>query len=75
MLPAELSVMPKLIETQDQFIAILSVTVSELSGLFQIVDSSTLSANMFLKHLIVLADFGGEIIKRVNSQFNALYLI
>ena len=63
------------IETQDQFIAILSVTVAELSGLFQIVDSSTLSANMFLKHLIVLADFGGEMIKRVNSQFNSLFLL
>ncbi|MCC3557199.1 MAG: hypothetical protein JGK36_31780 [Microcoleus sp. PH2017_35_SFW_U_B] len=53
-----------MIETQDQFIAILSVTVSELSGLFQIVNSSTLSGNMFLKDLIVLADFGGEMIKR-----------
>lgn len=28
---------------------------------------------MFLKHLIVLADFGGEMIKRVNSQFNSLF--
>ncbi|MEG4121199.1 restriction endonuclease [Microcoleus sp. N9_B4] len=70
---AELSVIPKLIETQEQFIAILSVPVSELSGLFQIVEASTLSANMFLKHLIVLADFGGEMIKRVNSQFNSMF--
>ncbi|MEA5555669.1 hypothetical protein VB690_04330 [Nodularia spumigena CH309] len=34
---AELSVIPKLIETQDQFIAILSVSVSNLNGLFQII--------------------------------------
>ena len=70
---AELSIIPKLIETQEQFIAILSVTVSELSGLFQIIEASTLSANMFLKHLIVLADFGGEMIKRVNGNFNSLF--
>jgi hypothetical protein len=70
---AEISVIPKLIETQEQFIAIISIAVSDLSGLFQIVDSSRLSANMFLKHLVVIADFGGEMIKRVNGQFDSLF--
>jgi hypothetical protein len=70
---AELSVVPLLLETQDQFIAILSVSVSNLEGLFQVVNSSTLSANLFLKHLIVLSDFGGEMLQRVNKQFAALF--
>jgi len=70
---AELSIVPKLLETQDQFIAILGVGVSSLDGLFQIVDSSAFSANLFLKHLIVLADFGGEMLQRLNSQFNSIF--
>ena len=70
---AELSVIPKLVETQDQFIAILSVGVSSLDGLFQIIDSSNISANLFLKHLLVLSDFGGEMLQRLNSQFNSIF--
>ncbi|MEH2112175.1 hypothetical protein [Nostoc sp.] len=45
---AELSIIPKLIETQDQFIAILSVDVSSLEGLFQIVNSSNMSVSKSL---------------------------
>jgi len=33
----ELSIIPKLLENQDQFIAILSISVSSLDGFFQIV--------------------------------------
>jgi hypothetical protein len=70
---AELSIIPKLLETQDEFISILSVKVNDLNGLFQVINAATLSGNMFLKHLIVLADFGGEMIQRINSQFNSLF--
>ena len=70
---AELSLIPKLIETQDQFIAILSVSVSNLEGVFQIITSSSLPTNLFLKHLLVLADFGSEMIQRLNSQFNSIF--
>ncbi|MGI8504022.1 MAG: restriction endonuclease [Hassallia sp.] len=70
---AELSIIPKLLETQEQFIAILSISVSSLDGLFKIVDSSNLPANIFLKHLIVLADFGGEMLQRLNSQFSSIF--
>lgn len=70
---AKLSVIPKLLETQDQFIAILSVDVNSLEGLFRIVDSSTFPANLFLKHLVVLSDFSGEMLQRVNNQFLTLF--
>jgi hypothetical protein len=70
---AELSVIPKLIETQDDFIAILAVKVPDIDGLFTIIDTSLMPANLFLKHLVVLADFGGEMLQRVNREFNLLF--
>lgn len=70
---AELSVIPKLLETQDAFISILNVPVDNLDSLFTIIDSSTLSGNMFLKHLVVLSDFGGEMLQRINRTFLDLF--
>ncbi len=72
-LEAERSVIPKLLETQEQFVAILSVDVSDLDSLFQIIDAATLPANLFLKHLVVLSDFGGEMLQRTNREFNSLF--
>jgi hypothetical protein len=41
--------------------------------MFQVLNASKLPANLFLKHLVVLADFGGEMLQRLNSQFNKLF--
>lgn len=70
---AELSIIPKLLETQDDFISILRVPVASIEGVFEIVNTSTLPANLFLKHLVVLADFGGEMLQRINKQFHSLF--
>ncbi len=70
---ADISVIPKLLETQDQFISLIGTDFPNLKSLFRAVDLSTLSANMFLKHLVVLADFGGEPLMRINSQFSELF--
>ncbi len=70
---ARLSIIPKLLETQNEFIAILSVPVPTLEAAFQIVQASSLSGNLFLKHLTILADFGGEQLQRVNSNFAKLF--
>lgn len=70
---AKLSVIPILLETQDEFIAILSVPVPNLRNLFQVVNASSFSGNLFLKHLVILADFGGEQLQRVNSNFEMLF--
>lgn len=72
-LESEISIIPRLLETQDQFISILSVDVANLESLFQIINASKLSANMFVKHLTVLADFGGEMLQRINNQFSLLF--
>jgi hypothetical protein len=70
---AKLSVIPLLLKTQDEFIAILSVPVPDLRNLFQIVNASSFSGNLFLKHLVILADFGGEQLQRINSSFEMLF--
>ena len=70
---AKLSIIPKLLETQDDFIAILSVRVRDIEGIFEILKSAELPANMFLKHLAILADVGGEPLQRITREFNRLF--
>jgi hypothetical protein len=70
---AKLSAIPLLIKTQDQFIHILSIETDELDKLFDIIEASSLPANLFVKHLVILADFGGEMLKRVSREFELLF--
>lgn len=70
---AELSVIPKLLETQDQFISIISTSFPDLDSLFKAVELTDLTPNLFIKHLAVLADFGGEPLMRLNSRFKDLF--
>ena len=72
-LESKLSVLPLLLKTQDQFIHILSIETIELDKLFDIIEASNLPANLFLKHLVILADFGGEMLKRVSREFELLF--
>ena len=59
-LEANLSVIPLLLKTQEQFLNIIGIETPNLESLFAILESATLPANLFLKHLVILADFGGE---------------
>lgn len=70
---ATLSIIPKLLETQDDFISILSVPINNIDGLFGVLSSSNMPVNLFLKHLVILADFGGEMLQRINNQFQLLF--
>ena len=72
-LEARLSVIPLLLKTQDQFISIISVETPDLGRLFDIVEASSLPANLFLKHLAILTDFGGEPLQRVSHEFKMLF--
>lgn len=55
------SVIPKLIETQDKFIGLLHVADRSPNSWKQSLLSTTqIPANLFLKHLAVLSDVGGE---------------
>src|SRR3989338_5291661 len=66
---AGVSAIPKLIATQEQFISILKISGKSPLQIFDVLGASQMSANLFLKHLVVLADYGGEMIKRLGREF------
>ena len=70
----QLSLLPVLLETQDRFISILKLANSlEPQQLFGIIEASRFPYPLFLKHLIVLTDFGSEPIQRVNYNFSKIF--
>lgn len=70
---AEVSSVPKLIETQDKFLSILKICGSNPTQILDVVETADMQPNIFLKHLAVLADFGGEPIKRLGSEFASVF--
>lgn len=70
MLEAEASIIPMLVRTQDKFISILTLAeANDPESIFSIIRASEFPANLFLKHLMVLADFGSEPLQRINRDF------
>ena len=70
-LEAESSIVPTLVRTQDQFISILTLADSNIpDSIFNIMNAAKFPANLFLKHLMVLTDFGSEPLQRINKDFN-----
>lgn len=67
------SIIPVLIETQQQFLSILALELENPLDIFTALEISKLSANLFLKHLLILADFGGEKLQRLNQEFHLLF--
>jgi hypothetical protein len=63
------SIIPKLIETQDKFISLLNIADAKPFAWKQVLSKSKqLSANLFLKHLMVLSDIGGEKLMRFKTE-------
>lgn len=72
---SEASVIPRLIETQDKFIGILHVADSAPDAWKTVLTATRdLPPNVFLKHLMVLADVGGEKLMRLRSDLKRLFL-
>jgi len=70
----EASVIPRLIESQDKFISLLHVADSSPDCWKSILAQTTnFPANLFLKHLMVLTDMGGEPLKRLKTQLPAVF--
>jgi hypothetical protein len=66
---AHASIIPRLINTQDRFISLLHVADSSPYAWKEILpQTSDLPGNLFLKHLIVLSDLGGEPLKRLSRD-------
>ncbi|MGQ3889298.1 hypothetical protein ACQUW5_09730 [Legionella sp. CNM-1927-20] len=63
------SIIPALIETQDKFISLLNLADKDPFAWKQAITlSKIMHANLFLKHLMVLADLGGEKLMRLKKE-------
>jgi hypothetical protein len=63
------SIIPKLIETQDKFISLLNISDADPFKWKDTLNSTkNLSGNLFLKHLMVLSDIGGEKLMRFKKE-------
>ncbi len=68
------SIIPKLIETQDKFISLLNISdANPFKWKDTLLSSKTLSGNLFLKHLIVLSDIGGEKLMRFKKELPCIF--
>ncbi|GAA5528815.1 restriction endonuclease [Herpetosiphon gulosus] len=70
---AQTSIFPILIESQEKFIKILKLPIHYPEQIFEAITSENMPANLFLKHLVVLADYGGEMIQRLVKDFQEIF--
>lgn len=69
-----ISILQTLLDTQERFISILKLTdKNRIESLFGLLDASQFPYTMFLKHLVILTDFGGEPLQRINKNFNEIF--
>lgn len=65
------SILPLLLETQDAFISVLKVATRAPNAWEKVLrESSTLSGPLFLKHLMVMTDLGGEALNKLPPLSN-----
>ncbi|MBN2260727.1 MAG: hypothetical protein JW702_09285 [Clostridiales bacterium] len=68
------SIIPKLIETQDKFISLLNISdANPFKWKETLSNSKSLPGNLFLKHLIVLSDVGGEKLMRFKKKLPSVF--
>ena len=70
---AEVSVVPKMQSTHDDFLSILSLCKDGPFQVFGLIESSNFPANLFVKHLCVLSDYGGEPLQRLGRSFGDIF--
>lgn len=71
---AEESTLMPLIETQDIFLSILKTAdIDPFAWKEILLLNNKLSSNLFLKHLMVLSDIGGERLQRFSKDFEILF--
>lgn len=59
------SVLPLLLNTQEVFLAVLKASTASPTSWSSVLNSSSLSGTLFLKHLMVLTDLGGESLNKL----------
>ena len=70
---ANASIIPKLLESQDDFLKILSLGKKHPEHVFKLLQAANFPANLFLKHLTVLSDYGGEPLQRMGRLFTDIF--
>lgn len=70
---ADISVIPRLLQTQDDFLKILSLAKQSPYQVFEIIQATKFPANLFLKHLCIIANYGGEPIQRLGRSFTSIF--
>ena len=69
-----LSNLPILLDSQERFISILKLANNQNPArIFDLINAAEFPYTLFLKHLIVLTDFGSEPLQRVNKNFDILF--
>ncbi len=69
-----ISIIPRLINSHDQFISILKlIDPQNPLSIFKLIQASNFPANVFVKHLSILTDFGGELLKRLSNTFEDIF--
>ncbi|MDQ6961940.1 MAG: hypothetical protein Q9M28_05355 [Mariprofundaceae bacterium] len=70
---AAVSIIPKLLQTQDDFFKIISLSKETPYQVFDLLIATKFPVNLFVKHLCVLADYGGEPIQRIGRSFSSIF--
>lgn len=69
------NVLPMLLKSQDDFLSLLTLSKKEPFQIFDLIRVSKFPGNLFLKHLVVLSDYGGEPIQRLGRSFSSIFPI
>lgn len=63
----------RLLTTQADFLSLLTLAKGKPFKIFDLIEVAEFPANLFLKHLVILTDFGGEPIKRLGRSFTNIF--
>lgn len=69
----ETAVKPRLLESRSKFVSLLKLAGKSPYDIFDIIETTGFSGNLFLKHLAVITDIGGEGLQRIGEDFRNLF--
>ena len=70
---ANASVIPLLVKSLNQFLSLLTLSCERPDQVFDLAVAANFPGNLFLKHLCVLSNVGGESLKRINGNSSTLF--
>lgn len=70
---ASVNIIPRLVETQDKFLTILKLSDQTPFQVLDVLKVSCFPINLFIKHLCILADYGGEPLQRLGRSFKDIF--